>query len=70
MKVGKAGGERRQSSIWACGNRGIASAIPFRFTLLHANSTIALVFIIPCLDGSMPLHSIVILIQGVETDCV
>ena len=70
MMMGEAWGERCQSSIKACGNRGIALVIPFRFTLLHANSTFALVFTIPWLDGSMPLHSIVILIQGVETDSV
>jgi hypothetical protein len=38
--------------------------------LLHASSTIPWKFTIPRLDGSMPLHSFVTLIQGVETDSV
>src|SRR3546814_422629 len=55
--------------VWACGNRSRAlhhfgsaclahsTLFPWRFTL-------------PCLNGSAPLHSFVLPVQGVETDCV
>jgi hypothetical protein len=60
MLMGKAGGESRWTSMWACGNRGnvlILSFVTLSAAQLHNCSGS-----LPS-HGSMPLHSIVIPIQ-------